>query len=127
MERSLPYSLPAASSERKHFVGHLDFDQHGSRSCHLTERFPSSHALQLPTRISLSFTLSLVLEVDAQLQLMTSFLWLNMISYNVSTRQNPEAHGDIRKLSMAPESLWLPDIFIEEFMHVDQAPAGLMT
>ena len=127
MEKSLPPSLPAASSERKHSVGHLDFDQHGGRCCRLTESFLSSHALQHPTHISLSFTLSVVLEVDAQLQLRTSFLWLNMTSYSVSTRRNPEAYGDIRKLSMAAESLWLLDIFIEEFMRVDQAPAGLMT
>lgn len=65
--------------------------------------------------------------MDAQLELMTSFLWLNTTLYNVSTGQSPEACGDIRKLSMATESLWLPDIFIEELMPVDQAPAALMT
>lgn len=36
----------------------------------------------LPTHASFSFTLSTILEADAQLQLMTSFLWLNRIYYN---------------------------------------------
>ncbi|XP_066097338.1 5-hydroxytryptamine receptor 3C-like [Saccopteryx bilineata] len=79
-----------------------------------------------PTHVNISFTLSAILEVDAQLQLMTSFLWLNMIWYNPFIRWNPEECGDIRKLSIAAEKLWLPDIFIQEFMDVDQTATGLM-
>lgn len=49
-----------------------------------------------------------------------------MISYNPFIRWNPEEYEGIRKLSMATESLWLLDTFVEEFMDVDQAPTGLM-
>ncbi|XP_004713535.1 5-hydroxytryptamine receptor 3C isoform X1 [Echinops telfairi] len=79
-----------------------------------------------PTHVNISFTLSAILEVDAHLQLMTSFLWLNVIWHNPFMTWNPEACGGIRKLSIAAENLWLPDIFIEEFMDVDQTPPGLM-
>nr|XP_055164325.1 5-hydroxytryptamine receptor 3C-like [Nyctereutes procyonoides] len=70
--------------------------------------------------------MSAIVEVDAQLQLMTSFLWLNLIWYNPFIRWNPEECGGIRKISIAAENLWLPDIFIEEFMDVDQTATGLM-
>uniref|UniRef100_A0A8C0JNL3 5-hydroxytryptamine receptor 3C-like n=1 Tax=Canis lupus dingo TaxID=286419 RepID=A0A8C0JNL3_CANLU len=80
----------------------------------------------IPTLVNISFTMSAIVEVDAQLQLMTSFLWLNLIWYNPFIRWNPEECGGIRKISIAAENLWLPDIFIEEFMDVDQTATGLM-
>ncbi|KAM9226160.1 5-hydroxytryptamine receptor 3C-like [Dugong dugon] len=80
----------------------------------------------IPTEVNISFTLSAILEVDARLQLMTSFLWLNVIWYNPFIRWNPEECGGIRKLSMTTKNLWIPDIYIEEFMDVDQTPMGLM-
>ncbi|XP_077610690.1 5-hydroxytryptamine receptor 3C-like isoform X1 [Crocuta crocuta] len=80
----------------------------------------------IPTRVNISFTLSAIVEVDAQLQLMTSFLWLNLIWYNPFITWNPEECGGIRKISIAAENLWLPDIFIEEFMDMDQTATGLM-
>ncbi|XP_025769006.1 5-hydroxytryptamine receptor 3C-like [Puma concolor] len=80
----------------------------------------------IPTRVNISFTMSAIVEVDAQLQLMTSFLWLNMFWYNPFITWNPEECGGIRKISIAAENLWLPDIFIEEFMDMDQTATGLM-
>uniref|UniRef100_G3SRN7 5-hydroxytryptamine receptor 3D n=1 Tax=Loxodonta africana TaxID=9785 RepID=G3SRN7_LOXAF len=80
----------------------------------------------IPTEVNISFTLSAILKVDAQLQLMTSFLWLNVIWYNPFIRWNPEECGGIGKLSMTTENLWIPDIYIQEFMDVDQTPTSLM-
>uniref|UniRef100_A0A8C4M4A7 5-hydroxytryptamine receptor 3C n=1 Tax=Equus asinus asinus TaxID=83772 RepID=A0A8C4M4A7_EQUAS len=77
-----------------------------------------------PTHVNISFTLSAILEVNEQLQLMTSFLWLKL--YHPFIRWNPEECGGIRHLSIATENLWLPDIFIKEFMDVDQTPTDLM-
>uniref|UniRef100_A0A2K5Z2G5 5-hydroxytryptamine receptor 3D n=1 Tax=Mandrillus leucophaeus TaxID=9568 RepID=A0A2K5Z2G5_MANLE len=53
---------------------------------------------------------------DSHLQLVTSFLWLNM--------WNPDECRGIKKSGMATENLWLSDVFIEQ--SVDQTPAGLM-
>nr|XP_019591320.1 PREDICTED: 5-hydroxytryptamine receptor 3C-like isoform X1 [Rhinolophus sinicus] len=80
----------------------------------------------IPIQVNISFTMSAILEVNEQLQLMTSLLWLNVIWYNQFIRWNPEECGGIRTLSIVAENLWIPDIFIQEFMDVDQTPTGLM-
>ncbi|XP_036099392.1 5-hydroxytryptamine receptor 3C-like [Molossus molossus] len=107
------------------------FDQHGVDPAAFQALFARKAFLPVtnnndPTHVNISFTLSAILEVNAQLQLMTSFLWLNMIWYNPFIRWNPEECGGIRKLSIATENLWLPDIFIKEFMNVDHTPVRLM-
>nr|XP_012592495.1 5-hydroxytryptamine receptor 3C-like [Microcebus murinus] len=80
----------------------------------------------VPTHVNISFTLSAILKVDAHLQLMTSFLRLSMMWHNPFIRWNPDECGGIKKLSIATENLWLPDMFIQEFMNVDRTPSGLM-
>ncbi|KAM5335316.1 5-hydroxytryptamine receptor 3C-like isoform 2-T2 [Glossophaga mutica] len=80
----------------------------------------------IPVRVNISFTLSAILEVNVQHQMMTSFLWLNMRWYSPFMRWNPEECGGIRKLSIATENLWLPDIFIKELITVDETLTGLM-
>ncbi|XP_007083698.1 5-hydroxytryptamine receptor 3C-like [Panthera tigris] len=79
----------------------------------------------IPTQVNISFTLSAILDVDAQLQLLTSFLWLKMIWTNPFISWDPEKCGAISKLTVTTENLWLPDIFIVESMDVDQTPEGL--
>ncbi|XP_006884220.1 PREDICTED: 5-hydroxytryptamine receptor 3C [Elephantulus edwardii] len=79
----------------------------------------------IPTRVNISFTLSAILEVDAQLQLLTSFLWLNMIWDNPFISWDAKECGAIGKLTVTAENLWLPDIFIVESMDVDHTPEGL--
>ncbi|XDA71223.1 hypothetical protein R6Z07F_001578 [Ovis aries] len=79
----------------------------------------------IPTRINISFTLSAILEVDAQLQLLTSFLWLKLSWNHPFISWDPQECGDIKKLTITAENLWLPDIFIVESMDVDQTPDGL--
>ncbi|XP_006869864.1 PREDICTED: 5-hydroxytryptamine receptor 3C-like [Chrysochloris asiatica] len=107
------------------------FDQHGVdpaafQAVFDRKAFRPVINYSIPTHVNISFTLSAILEVDAQRQLMTSFLWLNVIWYNPFISWNPKECGGIRKLSMTTENLWLPDIFIEEFMDVDQTPTDLM-
>nr|XP_020861525.1 5-hydroxytryptamine receptor 3C-like [Phascolarctos cinereus] len=79
----------------------------------------------VPTLVNISFTLSAILDVDAQIQLLTSFLWVNMIWDNPFISWNPEECGGLTKISVAAKNLWLPDIFIIEFMDVDQTPSSL--
>ncbi|XDB46773.1 hypothetical protein AB1E18_000388 [Capra hircus] len=79
----------------------------------------------IPTRINISFTLSAILEVDAQLQLLTSFLWLKLSWNHPFISWDPQECGNIKKLTITAENLWLPDIFIVESMDVDQTPDGL--
>ncbi|XP_036099411.1 5-hydroxytryptamine receptor 3C [Molossus molossus] len=79
----------------------------------------------IPTHVNISFTLSAILEVDAQLQLLTSFLWISLMWDNPFIRWNPEECVNINKLTVSAENLWLPDIFIMESMDVDRAPPEL--
>ncbi|XP_074043716.1 5-hydroxytryptamine receptor 3C-like [Macrotis lagotis] len=80
----------------------------------------------VPTRVNISFTLSAILEVNAQIQLLTSFIWLELYWDNPFISWNPEECGGITELTVAAENLWLPDIFIVEFMDVDQTPSDLL-
>uniref|UniRef100_A0A2K6GRR0 Uncharacterized protein n=1 Tax=Propithecus coquereli TaxID=379532 RepID=A0A2K6GRR0_PROCO len=80
----------------------------------------------VPTHVNVSFTLSVILEADAQLQLLTSFLWMNLIWDNPFISWNPEKCVGLNKLTIVAEKLWLPDIFIVESMDVDEMPSGLI-
>ncbi|XP_036624675.1 5-hydroxytryptamine receptor 3C [Trichosurus vulpecula] len=79
-----------------------------------------------PTRVNISFTLSAILKVDAQIQLLTSFIWLELFWDNPFISWNPEKCGGITELAVAADNLWLPDIFIVEFMDIDQTPSDLV-
>ncbi|KAM9226159.1 LOW QUALITY PROTEIN: 5-hydroxytryptamine receptor 3E-like [Dugong dugon] len=76
-------------------------------------------------KVSISFTLS-AMQDDEQLQLLSWFLWLEMVWDNPCISWYPEECQDITKISVATQNLWLPDIFIVEFMDVDKTPKGLM-
>ncbi|XP_060028034.1 5-hydroxytryptamine receptor 3E-like [Erinaceus europaeus] len=70
--------------------------------------------------------MSAILDVDEQLQLLSSFLWLEMVWDNPFIRWDPEDCEGITKISVATKNLWLPDIFIVEYMDLDKTPKGLM-
>ncbi|XP_024416543.2 5-hydroxytryptamine receptor 3C-like [Desmodus rotundus] len=107
------------------------FEQHGVDPAAFQAAFDRKAFIPVtnyknPVQVNISFTLSVILEVNVQLQVMTSFLWLNMKWYNPFIRWNPEECGGMRKLSIATENLWLPDIFIKELVNVAETPTGLM-
>ncbi|XP_078206245.1 5-hydroxytryptamine receptor 3E isoform X1 [Callithrix jacchus] len=81
--------------------------------------------VSVPTRVNISFTMSAILDVDERLHLFSSFLWLEMVWDNPFISWNPEECEGITKMSMAARNLWLPDIFIIEFMDVDKTPKDL--
>uniref|UniRef100_A0A2K6NCT1 5-hydroxytryptamine receptor 3E n=1 Tax=Rhinopithecus roxellana TaxID=61622 RepID=A0A2K6NCT1_RHIRO len=81
--------------------------------------------ISVPTGVNISFTMSTIPDVDEQLYLLSSFLWLEMVWDNPFISWNPEECEGITKMSMAAKNLWLPDIFIVELMDVDKTPKGL--
>ncbi|XP_036208573.1 5-hydroxytryptamine receptor 3C-like isoform X1 [Myotis myotis] len=106
------------------------FDQHGVdpvafRTVFKQKDFRPVINYSIPTQVNISFTLSAILEVDAQLQLLTSFLWLDLTWNNPFISWDPEECGHINKLTVTTENLWLPDIFIVESMDVDHTMEGL--
>uniref|UniRef100_A0A2K5F918 5-hydroxytryptamine receptor 3C n=1 Tax=Aotus nancymaae TaxID=37293 RepID=A0A2K5F918_AOTNA len=107
------------------------FDQHGVdpaafQAVFARKPFRPVTNYSVPTHVNISFTLSAILEVDAQLQLLTSFLWMDLVWDNPFITWNPEECVGINKLTVSAENLWLPDIFIVESMDVDQTPSGLI-
>ncbi|XP_055977900.1 5-hydroxytryptamine receptor 3C-like [Sorex fumeus] len=106
------------------------FDQHGVDPAAFQPVFDRkafrpvlNHSV--PTRVNISFTLSAILEVDAHLQLLTSFLWMNLVWDNAFISWDPKECISISKLSISAENLWIPDIFIVEAMNIHSAPSGL--
>ncbi|XP_014588165.1 5-hydroxytryptamine receptor 3C-like [Equus caballus] len=106
------------------------FDQYGVNPAVLQAIFDQKDFrpfinYSIPTHVNISFTLSAILEVNVQLQLLTSFLWVKMIWNNPFISWNPKECGNINKFAVTAENLWLPDIFIVESTDVDQIPEGL--
>ncbi|XP_075859669.1 5-hydroxytryptamine receptor 3E [Microcebus murinus] len=91
------------------------FEQHGVDPAALDvvfdrKAFRPATNLSIPTRVNISFTMSAIKDV----------VWDNpFISWN------PKKCKGITKISVATKNLWLPDIFIVEFMDVDKTPQGL--
>nr|XP_028699316.1 5-hydroxytryptamine receptor 3C [Macaca mulatta] len=106
------------------------FDQHGVdpaafQAVFDRKAFCPFTNYSIPTHVNISFTLSAILRVDAQLQLLTSFLWMDLVWDNPFISWNPKECVGINKLTVLAENLWLPDIFIMESMDVSQMPSGL--
>uniref|UniRef100_A0A2K5ZL87 5-hydroxytryptamine receptor 3E n=1 Tax=Mandrillus leucophaeus TaxID=9568 RepID=A0A2K5ZL87_MANLE len=105
------------------------FGQHGADPTALNSVFNRKAfrpvTISVPTRVNISFTMSAIPDVDEQLHLLSSFLWLEMVWDNPFISWNPEECEGITKMSMAAKNLWLPDIFIIELTDVDKTPKGL--
>uniref|UniRef100_G3SRN8 5-hydroxytryptamine receptor 3C n=1 Tax=Loxodonta africana TaxID=9785 RepID=G3SRN8_LOXAF len=127
----LPVSLLLQGRGDTFTINCSGFDQHGVdpaafQAVFDRKAFRPVINYSIPTKVNISFALSAILGVDAQLQLLTSFLWLDMIWDNPFISWNPEECANINKLTLLAENLWLPDIFImESSMDVDQTPPGL--
>ncbi|XP_003412930.2 5-hydroxytryptamine receptor 3C [Loxodonta africana] len=126
----LPVSLLLQGRGDTFTINCSGFDQHGVdpaafQAVFDRKAFRPVINYSIPTKVNISFALSAILGVDAQLQLLTSFLWLDMIWDNPFISWNPEECANINKLTLLAENLWLPDIFIMESMDVDQTPPGL--
>ncbi|XP_054337089.1 5-hydroxytryptamine receptor 3E isoform X1 [Pongo pygmaeus] len=106
------------------------FGQHGADPTALNSVFnrkpfrPVTN-ISVPTRVNISFTMSAILDVNEQLHLLSSFLWLEMVWDNPFISWNPEECEGITKMSMAAKNLWLPDIFIIELTNVNKTPKDL--
>ncbi|XP_049737426.1 5-hydroxytryptamine receptor 3C [Elephas maximus indicus] len=126
----LPVSLLLQGRGDTFTINCSGFDQHGVdpaafQAVFDRKAFRPVINYSIPTKVNISFALSAILGVDAQLQLLTSFLWLDMIWDNPFISWNPEECVNINKLTLLAENLWLPDIFIMESTDVDQTPPGL--
>ncbi|KAG8516018.1 5-hydroxytryptamine receptor 3E, partial [Galemys pyrenaicus] len=117
-ESSLPYLTHPTSTTGKDStftINCSEFGQHGMYTTLLDSVFdrkafrPVTN-FSIPTQVNISFTMSAILDV----------VWDNPF-----IRWNPEECEGITKISVATKKLWLPDIFISEFIDIDKTPKGL--
>ncbi|XP_053316338.1 5-hydroxytryptamine receptor 3A-like [Spea bombifrons] len=78
--------------------------------------------LKEPTTVNISITLYAILGVNEKDQLLTSFLWLRMVWYNEFAEWDPSLCGGIQNVSVPAEEMWIPDIFVQQFVDEDKSP-----
>ncbi|XP_075719785.1 5-hydroxytryptamine receptor 3A-like [Rhinoderma darwinii] len=86
----------------------------------LKKAFRPSEDLNYPTSVNITITLYAVLGVNEKDQLLTTFVWIQMLWYNDFAKWDPEECGGIRDISVPIEKMWVPDIFIQQFVDEDR-------
>ncbi|XP_074651902.1 acetylcholine receptor subunit alpha-like [Tubulanus polymorphus] len=62
--------------------------------------------------VFLSMQLSQLIDVDEKNQIMTTNVWLPQIWKDYKLRWNPKEYGNVRRLYVPSEEIWLPDIVL---------------
>ncbi|XP_029905525.1 5-hydroxytryptamine receptor 3C-like [Myripristis murdjan] len=74
-----------------------------------------------PTNVNISFTLVGILGVDEKSQSLTVFLW-QVLEWNIEGLSWDEEECGTWRVSIPRDNLWVPDVYISEFMDEDQSP-----
>ncbi|XP_048471314.1 5-hydroxytryptamine receptor 3B [Rhincodon typus] len=75
-----------------------------------------------PTTIYIDFILHAVLEVDGQNQKLRTNIWYQQIWMDEFLIWNPASFNGINEISLPVETIWIPDILIQEFIDVGRSP-----
>ncbi|XP_067826814.1 5-hydroxytryptamine receptor 3B [Heptranchias perlo] len=75
-----------------------------------------------PTTIYIDFILHAVLEVDGQNQKLKTNVWYRQIWMDEFLVWNPTSFDSINEISLPVETIWIPDIIIQEFIDVGRSP-----
>ncbi|XP_077137830.1 5-hydroxytryptamine receptor 3A-like [Ranitomeya variabilis] len=86
----------------------------------LKKAFRPSGDANFPTSVNISITLYAVLGVNEKEQLLTTFLSIRMLWFNDFAKWDPEECGGIKDISVPIEKMWVPDIFIQQFVDEDR-------
>ncbi|KAM4694323.1 5-hydroxytryptamine receptor 3A-like [Discoglossus pictus] len=78
--------------------------------------------LNQPTVVNISITLYAILGVNEKDQLLTTFLWLRMVWFNEFVEWDPAECGGVHNVSVPAEEMWVPDIFVLQFVDEDKSP-----
>ncbi|KAM4772179.1 5-hydroxytryptamine receptor 3A-like [Rhinophrynus dorsalis] len=92
------------------------------REVFLRKAFRPVRDLNQPTVVNISITLYAILGVNEKDQLLTSFLWLRMVWFNEFAEWDPELCGGVENISVPAEEMWIPDIFVLQFVDEDKSP-----
>ncbi|KAM5185886.1 5-hydroxytryptamine receptor 3A [Callospermophilus lateralis] len=75
-----------------------------------------------PTTISIDVIVYAILNVDEKNQVLTTYIWYRQFWTDEFLQWNPEDFDNITKLSVPTDSVWVPDILINEFVDVGKSP-----
>ncbi|XP_066109731.1 5-hydroxytryptamine receptor 3A [Saccopteryx bilineata] len=75
-----------------------------------------------PTTVSIDVIVYAILSVDEKNQVLTTYIWYRQYWMDEFLQWNPEDFDNITKLSIPTDSIWVPDILINEFVDVGKSP-----
>ncbi|XP_006181801.1 5-hydroxytryptamine receptor 3A isoform X1 [Camelus ferus] len=75
-----------------------------------------------PTTVSIDVIVYAILNVDEKNQVLTTYIWYRQFWADEFLQWNPEDFDNITKLSIPTDSIWVPDILINEFVDVGKSP-----
>ncbi|XP_007535414.1 5-hydroxytryptamine receptor 3A [Erinaceus europaeus] len=75
-----------------------------------------------PTTVSIDVIVYAILNVDEKNQVLTTYIWYRQFWTDEFLQWNPEDFDNITRLSIPTESIWVPDILINEFVDVGKSP-----
>ncbi|XP_036350562.1 5-hydroxytryptamine receptor 3A [Ochotona princeps] len=75
-----------------------------------------------PTTVAIDVIIYAILSVDEKNQVLTTYIWYRQFWTDEFLQWNPEDFDNITKLSIPTDSVWVPDILINEFVDVGKSP-----
>nr|XP_008529353.1 PREDICTED: 5-hydroxytryptamine receptor 3A isoform X2 [Equus przewalskii] len=75
-----------------------------------------------PTTVSIDVIVYAILSVDEKNQVLTTYIWYRQYWTDEFLQWNPEDFDNITQLSIPTDSIWVPDILINEFVDVGKSP-----
>ncbi|XP_059122876.1 5-hydroxytryptamine receptor 3A isoform X1 [Peromyscus eremicus] len=76
-----------------------------------------------PTTVSIDVIMYAILNVDEKNQVLTTYIWYRQFWTDEFLQWTPEDFDNITKLSIPTDSIWVPDILINEFVDVGKSPS----
>nr|XP_014434314.1 5-hydroxytryptamine receptor 3A [Pelodiscus sinensis] len=74
------------------------------------------------TNVAIDVMVYAILSVDEKNQVLTTYIWYQQHWIDEFLRWNPEDFDNITQLSLPTESIWVPDILINEFVDMGKSP-----
>ncbi|XP_062868240.1 5-hydroxytryptamine receptor 3A [Trichomycterus rosablanca] len=75
-----------------------------------------------PTVVYIDLILQSVLDVDGQMQKVTTNIWYRQIWKDEFLVWDPEEFDGITEISLSSDAIWVPDVIISEFMDEGKSP-----
>ncbi|KAI2651354.1 5-hydroxytryptamine receptor 3A [Labeo rohita] len=75
-----------------------------------------------PTTVYIDLIIQSVLDVDGQMQKVTTSIWYRQIWNDEFLVWDPEEFDGITEISLSSDAIWVPDVIINEFVDVGKSP-----